>query len=107
VPEVLGPLPLAEVLAASGESARLRLVAATRGDVRPLLRVVEQARTEQGRFPELDLLIGPEGGLSPREVESAFAVGFVPIGLGPLVLRTEAACAAALAALWLFADAKA
>lgn len=106
VPEVSGPLPLSEVLVPSGEPSRLRLVTATRGDVRPLLRVVEQASMEQGRFPQLDLLIGPEGGLSPREVETALAVGFVPVGLGPLVLRTEVACAAALAALWLFADAK-
>ncbi len=42
---------------------------------------------------------GPEAGFSPRE-EAFFAeAGFVPVGLGPRVLRTETAGPAALAAL--------
>ncbi|AFJ03396.1 Ribosomal RNA small subunit methyltransferase E [Methylophaga frappieri] len=49
------------------------------------------------------LLIGPEGGLSDREVAQAVEAGFTPIQFGPRVLRTETASAAALAvvqALW-------
>jgi 16S rRNA (uracil1498-N3)-methyltransferase len=42
------------------------------------------------------LLIGPEGGLSEAELESARAAGFLSVGLGPLVLRTELAALAAL-----------
>ena len=42
-------------------------------------------------------LSGPEGGLSPAEEEAALAQGFVPIGLGPRVLRAETAALAALA----------
>ena len=45
------------------------------------------------------LLVGPEGGLSPREVERAGAAGFAGLRLGPRVLRTETAALAALAAL--------
>ena len=45
------------------------------------------------------LLVGPEGGLSPREVERAGAAGFTGLRLGPRVLRTETAALAALAAL--------
>jgi 16S rRNA (uracil1498-N3)-methyltransferase len=45
------------------------------------------------------LLIGPEGGLSPREQEDAQAFGFKPLRLGPRVLRTETAAVAALAAM--------
>jgi len=45
------------------------------------------------------LLIGPEGGLSPDEEDAARARGFVAIGLGPRVLRTETAGIAVLAAL--------
>jgi 16S rRNA (uracil1498-N3)-methyltransferase len=45
------------------------------------------------------LLIGPEGGLSPAEINHAQAAGFTGIRLGPRVLRTETAGVAALAAL--------
>jgi 16S rRNA (uracil1498-N3)-methyltransferase len=45
------------------------------------------------------LLAGPEGGLSPREHESAIATGFTAVRLGPRVLRTETAAVAALAAM--------
>ncbi|TYO98105.1 16S rRNA (uracil1498-N3)-methyltransferase [Geothermobacter ehrlichii] len=37
------------------------------------------------------LLIGPEGGLSPEEIELATAYGFQPVSLGPRILRTETA----------------
>lgn len=51
------------------------------------------------------LLIGSEGGLSEREMGAAFAAGFLPLRLGPRVLRTETAGIAALAALQsLFGD---
>lgn len=45
------------------------------------------------------LLVGPEGGLSPRERQDAEASGFTPVRLGPRVLRTETAALAALAAM--------
>jgi 16S rRNA (uracil1498-N3)-methyltransferase len=47
----------------------------------------------------LDLLVGPEGGLAPREVAAAIQAGMVAIRLGPRVLRTETAALAALAAI--------
>lgn len=47
----------------------------------------------------LELLIGAEGGLDPREAEMAAAAGFVGVRLGPRVLRTETAGLAALAAI--------
>jgi 16S rRNA (uracil1498-N3)-methyltransferase len=45
------------------------------------------------------LLIGPEGGLTDREVKAACARGFVAMRFGPRVLRTETAAVAVLAAL--------
>lgn len=45
------------------------------------------------------LLIGPEGGLSDREVSQAMTQGFLPLNLGPRVLRTETAAVAAITAL--------
>lgn len=47
----------------------------------------------------LTLLIGPEGGLSDAEIDGARQAGFTGIRLGPRVLRTETATAAALAAI--------
>jgi len=53
--------------------------------------------------PPLTLLVGPEGGLDPREAERVDASGFVPARLGPRIMRTETAAIAAVAAaqlLW-------
>ena len=49
------------------------------------------------------LLIGPEGGFASGEVKQAQAVGFLPVSLGPRILRTETAAivAAALAQSYL------
>lgn len=43
------------------------------------------------------LLIGPEGGLIPYEIETLQAIGFEPVKLGDRILRVETACVAALA----------
>ena len=51
----------------------------------------------------VDLLIGPEGGLSDAEIELATHAGFTAVSLGPRVMRTETAALAAVAiiqALW-------
>ena len=45
------------------------------------------------------LLIGPEGGLDPREQAAALNRGFQGVRLGPRILRTETAPLAAIAAI--------
>ena len=45
------------------------------------------------------LLVGPEGGWTDKERTMALESGFVPVGLGPLILRAETAAIAALAVL--------
>ena len=47
----------------------------------------------------IELLIGPEGGLSHEELHIASLGGFQAIRLGPRVLRTETAAAADITAL--------
>lgn len=47
----------------------------------------------------LQLLSGPEGGLSPEEEAEACAAGWQPISLGPRTLRAETAPLAVLAAV--------
>lgn len=44
-------------------------------------------------------IFGPEGGLSPAEIESFEAKGAVLAGLGPRILRAETAPLYALSAL--------
>ncbi len=65
------------------------------------LRLVLHHRTDGGlgdlpRPANLDLLVGPEGGLAPAEVDAALAAGFTGMALGPRVMRTETAPVAAL-----------
>jgi 16S rRNA (uracil1498-N3)-methyltransferase len=94
VPEVAGARRYDEQLAeASGpaDPRRIRLVLSPDGthspaDLPPVLR-------------EVELLVGPEGGLSEAEERLAMTRGYVGLRLGPRVLRTETAAAAAIAVL--------
>lgn len=69
------------------------------------LRVLLSPRSETGLrdLPgpggPIELLAGPEGGLTEDEEARARRNGFVPMRLGPRVLRTETAALAALAAM--------
>lgn len=45
---------------------------------------------------DITILVGPEGGFTKQEVDLASERGFVPISLGPRILRTETAPIAAL-----------
>lgn len=73
------------------------------------LKLVLHHRTEKSLAQMINinnsiaLLVGPEGGLSDREIDSAIANDFSPLALGPRVLRTETAPLAAISiiqSLW-------
>jgi 16S rRNA (uracil1498-N3)-methyltransferase len=74
------------------------------------LRLVLHHRTEQSlgslaQPSRVALMIGPEGGLSQDEIIAAEATGFIPVALGPRVLRTETAPVAVMALCqWLWGD---
>ncbi|NIS67611.1 MAG: RsmE family RNA methyltransferase [Proteobacteria bacterium] len=53
----------------------------------------------KGTVRNLTLAVGPEGGFSGQEVERAHERGFMSVGLGPRILRTETAAIAALTIL--------
>ena len=56
------------------------------------------SRLDNARRPDaLRVLIGPEGGISEVEFGQAMRAGFVPVSLGPRVLRAETAPLALLA----------
>lgn len=44
---------------------------------------------EEGEVKSISVIVGPEGGLSSEEVEIANSYGFISIGLGQRILRTE------------------
>jgi 16S rRNA (uracil1498-N3)-methyltransferase len=48
---------------------------------------------------EVVLVVGPEGGISPAELDALTAAGARAVRLGPSVLRTSSAGIAALAVL--------
>jgi 16S rRNA (uracil1498-N3)-methyltransferase len=92
VPELLPVRELAAWLGASSGLAPLRCVLSLADGTRPLAEVLHQAASDA---PVL-FLSGPEGGLSAAEDAAARAAGFVPVTLGPRVLRAETAALAAL-----------
>jgi 16S rRNA (uracil1498-N3)-methyltransferase len=59
----------------------------------------QRLRSNTPATQEMTLLIGPEGGFTPGELQLAEAKGFVGVQLGPRILRTETAAVAALSAL--------
>jgi 16S rRNA (uracil1498-N3)-methyltransferase len=60
----------------------------------PLLSCLPPVRA---RASQVALLVGPEGGWTESERQEAAAGFWVPVSLGPLVLRAETAAAAAVA----------
>ncbi len=89
VPVVGEILPLAKYLARPFDGTRLILAPGADGAL---------ARKARPGRP-VAILIGPEGGWSPAELDLAARAGCPPLALGPRVLRTEPAGLAALAAM--------
>lgn len=84
------------ISAAAGRD--LKLIASLHPGATSLKPVLADFRARQGRTPHsVRWLIGPEGDFTPEETSRALAAGFVPITLGPLVLRCETAAVYALA----------
>jgi 16S rRNA (uracil1498-N3)-methyltransferase len=91
IPELSPCLDLAVVLAdADAKNADLRLML-YEGEGTSSLK--EALAGSAGR--QIALLVGPEGGFAPTEVATARAHGFLPVSLGPRILRTETAAISA------------
>jgi 16S rRNA (uracil1498-N3)-methyltransferase len=93
LPQVCAPQPLAQFLAAeraADAAAHARVL---------LAPAAARTCAELGPLHAVSVLIGPEGGLTPAEIEDAVAAGFIAVRMGPRVLRTETAALVALALL--------
>lgn len=113
IPAVDGPMQITEALAGH-KPGSLLLVPWEEERSRSLKAILDAATAEAPAtatppWPppgagatgvrELALLIGPEGGLTPGEVEQARQFGGLTVTLGPRILRTETAGLACLAAI--------
>ncbi|MBJ6136966.1 16S rRNA (uracil(1498)-N(3))-methyltransferase [Marinobacter litoralis] len=95
VPEILPVMSVQEWLEHS-QSCDLRLV---------LHHRTEHSLNTLDKPANVALMIGPEGGLTADEIAQAEQSGFLPVALGPRVLRTETAPVAAMALCqWLWGD---
>jgi 16S rRNA (uracil1498-N3)-methyltransferase len=126
LPELVSPLALATWLAQPrGNGPRLRLDPTAPGSLAEIdatpnsrtnlqngsaaVELKEASTVGQKQVPAVvelnqsptavELLVGPEGGLDVEEIRAAETAGFVPVRLGPRVLRTETAGVVALAVL--------
>lgn len=72
-------------------SGALKLIASLQPDSRPLREALQTARQASGTIREIIYLIGPEGDFTPSEMGAARSAGYLPVSLGPNVLRTETA----------------
>ena len=92
IPELFPVLSWQQVLEASAAQADLSLICYEGPGT---VRLAEVMKTSSPR--KVALIIGPEGGFPPQEIEQAISVGVVPVGLGPRILRTETAAILAAA----------
>jgi 16S rRNA (uracil1498-N3)-methyltransferase len=94
LPSVEAPRPLLNYLGSLGAGT-------TSAEI--LRLILEPDCPQQPRSGErtagAELVIGPEGGFAPEELEAFELLSFARVGLGPRVLRTETAAIAALVVL--------
>jgi 16S rRNA (uracil1498-N3)-methyltransferase len=93
VPEV-EPLATTRDLVRMAAAARVLVLDPTAAQ---RLSRLELATPADGDAPDVLLVVGPEGGISPAEVEALQAAGAIPVALGSGILRTSTAGPAALA----------
>jgi 16S rRNA (uracil1498-N3)-methyltransferase len=93
VPEITAPAPFA-ILVAQWPAGRRLIVCDETGGGAPM---AEALRGQPLEGPHA-VMIGPEGGFAPSELDALRALPSVtPVGLGPRVLRADTAALAALA----------
>jgi len=83
IPPIHPPRLFAEALAAFPESQKIFLWEKERN--RPLKEALKVSSAS------VYALVGPEGGFSAEEARKAEAAGFIPVRLGPRILRAETA----------------
>jgi 16S rRNA (uracil1498-N3)-methyltransferase len=88
----------------SGASASLKVLFSERNTAPGLQTVLNEAASKiyGGRWPQIVLAVGPEGGWTDQEFAAAVDAGFKEASLGENILRTDTAVVAGLAAVQLY-----
>lgn len=98
LPEIDAPVSVVDFLRQrSADSSELKLIAAIDDRARSL----KQLLSERGdNLPvSASIMIGPEGDFTPAELDAAINADFLPMSLGPIVLRSETAAIYSLSVL--------
>ena len=95
IPEALAFEPWIAAQSASVATSELKLIASLAAAARPLRHVLQ----EHPGTARATLLVGPEGDFAADETSAALAAGFLPVSLGPIILRVETASIFCLSAL--------
>lgn len=86
LPQLLAPVSFREMLKQPAQYTHCA-IAYEKEDGATLHQLLETMKADDS----LLILVGPEGGFSAEEVALAQAGGFLPVSLGPRILRTETA----------------
>ena len=99
LPEITAPAKFDEFLT-HAKDYDLRLVASLHAGTITLKKALATYSAKHGHAPKSVVwLVGPEGDFSSAEMTAAITDGFVPVTLGPLVLRSDTAAIYALSIL--------
>jgi 16S rRNA (uracil1498-N3)-methyltransferase len=99
LPEI-APIQKFAAFVAATKDHDLKLVASLHAGTTSLKKALTTFVTKHGHPPRSALwLVGPEGDFAPVEMTAALTAGFVPVTLGPLVLRSDTAAIYALSIL--------
>jgi 16S rRNA (uracil1498-N3)-methyltransferase len=90
LPDIHSPQTVAQFIDVQKSWGGLKLVASLQPDARPLHAVIADAR-QTGTWNNVTVLIGPEGDFTPSEIGTLRSAGYLPVSLGPTILRTETA----------------
>lgn len=88
IPEVTGILSYEEVITCS-EREKLKIIFWEEESVRGIKQVLRDEK--YNGVKDIAVIIGPEGGFSKEEVESAVRKGFISVSLGRNILKVETA----------------
>jgi 16S rRNA (uracil1498-N3)-methyltransferase len=91
IPTVRDPQPFATAIGTENDSRRYLCLA--RGEIPHLL---DRLQAETGQSKPISIAIGPEGGWTDAEIDTAIAAGFHPVSLGRRILRAATAPTVAL-----------
>jgi 16S rRNA (uracil1498-N3)-methyltransferase len=98
IPELHIPLQLPDLLAEGSQTTELPIILWEGKNAPDLKRVLRETQQQSNKtLHQIRLLVGPEGGFSPEELDLASNSGWLPASLGPRILRMETAAIVASA----------